>query len=776
MFRPLNAHREEIPARPASADESVQEKAAPNSARLLNLFVIGTAISGTIAAGALLAAGGFGSPFALAVLLALVVLTETAGVKLYLDGRLSISFMGVVIAAMAFGPAATALVATTVACTAYVVSRSDLKKFAFNLGHHNAGAALLALLVAATGVAGHIDSPLVAVAAGAGLAAVLFAAASGSVSLVISLSSGQHLAAVHRELFRWMLPHYLGLGAVAGGLAMVYVEAGLVALVLLAAPLALSRHSVSQVVDKTRDTMERLQRSNEQLTAANAANSAILGAIPDVMYHLNAEGRVLAETNDASANGENRALREGMHVTEGFMPAIACKIAAELEIARRTGLVRMLEYEADARDGSQGLYEARVVPVPGGEYLLMVRNVTERKRVQEAMVETQKLESLGVLAGGIAHDFNNLLVGILGNAELALLEVEEHSPARETLEDIRLAGTRAADLARQMLAYAGKGRIEVDRVNFGKLVSETSQLLRSTINKGIEVDMEVQEGLSMVEVDATQLRQVVMNLVVNASDAIGNQPGKISVKVRESDLSAEDLAGAYAAPGLPPGRYVCLDVTDSGCGMDVATQNRIFDPFFTTKVTGHGLGLAAVLGIIRSHQGAIRVQSEPGRGTTFTVLLPALEAEESGASNPVAALSPWSASGTILIVDDDQAVRRLTRRAVSVFGFEVAEAVDGQDGVEQYAARQRELSAVILDMTMPRLNGEQALKEIRRINPAAKVILMSGYANDEAARSVHGEQPDAFVQKPYTLETLRKTLLDVIGESGRFEATLPRAA
>ena len=765
MFRPLNAHREAVPAIAAGSGEATADNAVAVSARNLNLFVATTAAAGMVAAVLMVLAGGFGEPLSLAVLLALVVLTETAGVKLYLDGRLSISFMGVVIAAMVFGPAAAAVVATTVACTVFAMNRSDLKKFAFNVGHNNVAAGMLVLAVGLTGISTNIASPWIAVVSGAALAAVLFAVASGAVSLAISLSSGQQFTKVHRELFQWMLPHYLGLGAVAGGLAMVYDGAGLVALVLLAAPLALSRHSVSQVVEKTRDTMERLQRSNEQLTAANAANTAILGAIPDVMYHLDSDGRVLAEANDASKNGENRTLSAGMHVTEGFSTAVACKVAAELQVARRTGSVRMLEYEADARDGSQGLYEARIVPVPGGETLLMVRNVTERKRVQEAMVETQKLESLGVLAGGIAHDFNNLLVGILGNAELALMEVEEDSPARETLQDIRLAGTRAADLARQMLAYAGKGRIEVNRIDFGKLVSETSQLLRSTINKGIDVSMEVQPGLSMVEVDATQLRQVVMNLVVNASDAIGNQPGQILVRVHEEELSSTALSGAYAAPDLAPGRYVCLAVTDSGCGMDTATQNRIFDPFFTTKVTGHGLGLAAVLGIIRSHNGAIRVQSEPGKGTTFTVLLPALEAEENVGTSPAAIDHEWSATGTILVVDDDQAVRRLTRRAVSVFGFDVAEAVDGQDAVEQYAARKNELSAVILDMTMPRLNGEEALAEIRRINPGAKVIMMSGYANDEAARSVHGEQPDAFIQKPYTLETLRRTLLEVVGDA-----------
>ena len=730
--------------------------------RALRILIGGVVSAGAIAAALMFLAGGYGSPIGLAVLLGLVVLTETLGVKLYLDGRLSISFMGIVIAALAFGPGATALVATTIAITVFVSSPSDIKKLAFNMGHQAIGAAVVAGLAALPIVHENIEFAAVALPAGAVLAAFLFAITSAAVSRAIALSSDQRTGDVHSELFRWMLPHYIGLGAVAGGLALAYEGLGVVGLLLLAAPLALSRHSVSQVVEKTRVSMDRLERSNEQLRDANAANAAILAAIPDVMYHLDANGNVI-EANIADPEQPRRRRNSGTHFASGFPPVIARKLQRALADAQRDETLQLLEYELPRDDGTLAHFEARAVPVRGGEALLMVRDVTERKRTQAAMAEAQKLESLGVLAGGIAHDFNNLLVGILGNADLALLEVEEDSPARETLLDIRLAGRRAADLARQMLAYAGKGRLEVERIDFGKLVAETSQLLRSSVNKGISIDMDVQQGASFVEVDATQLRQVVMNLVVNASDAIGHQPGHIAVSVREEFVSAETLASAYATAGLAEGRYVSLSVSDTGSGMDAETQARIFDPFFTTKATGHGLGLAAVLGIIRSHKGAIRVESEPGAGTTFTVLLPALAAVAQEVEATATAEAAWDAAGTILVIDDDEAVRRLTRRAVALHGFDVIEAVDGQDGVDKFREHAREIVAVILDMTMPKLTGDEVLAQVRAIDPSARVILMSGYA-DEAVGVNSGQlRPDAFIQKPFTIEALSSALKEVTG-------------
>jgi signal transduction histidine kinase/CheY-like chemotaxis protein len=839
--------------------------------------LIGLVSTAGIAALALsLSLGGFGEWHALAVLVGLIVLSETKS-DLYFDGRLSLSFMGVVIAVLALGPAAAAITATTVAVTGYVMHARDIKKFVFNVGQHNIAALTASAIVLTDPVGSHLESPIVSLLAGASVSVILYAVAATAVSFAIAFSSDRRPFAVYRELFQWMFLHYAALGAMAGGMALAYANVGTIALLLLVAPLGLSWYSIRQVVGKTRDTLARLEKSNDQLRAANAANSAILEAIPDVMYQLDARGFVI----EANAPGDGEPpLHRGIHFADGFPGGVARRIRSEMAMAHRSGSVRLLEYQEEASDGVHH-YEARIVPVKGGDSLLMVRDisdrknaeqarvlaeelrrtatssapiilfavdgagavelvegqalerlpgaagalgrpawdlfdnpgevrialnsarsasepvtingeaggrifelhisrtggeasqglicvavdVTERRRVQEAMVETQKLESLGVLAGGIAHDFNNLLVGILGNADLALAELDGDSAARTTVQEIRLAGRRAADLARQMLAYAGKGRLEVQQVDLGKLVAETSSLLRSTVHKGVAIEMDAPEGEAFVEADATQLRQVVMNLVVNGSDAIGTNGGRIRVSLRSEQVTASTIAGAYAAPDLQPGRFIALRVTDSGCGMDAETMARIFDPFFTTKFTGHGLGLAAVLGIIRSHHGAIRVESEPGRGTTFTILLPALERQKTPREVSSAGSGEWKGKGTILVVDDDQTVRKLTRKAVTLFGFDVIEAVDGMDGVERFAEHADEICAVVIDMTMPRLSGDEALARIREIRPEAKVILMSGYASEEASERI-GASPDAFIQKPFTLDVLRDTLREVLGAPG----------
>jgi signal transduction histidine kinase/CheY-like chemotaxis protein len=393
--------------------------------------------------------------------------------------------------------------------------------------------------------------------------------------------------------------------------------------------------------------------------------------------------------------------------------------------------------------------------------LLGSRDITERKRASDALMQTQKLESLAVLAGGIAHDFNNLLVGILGNAGLALSELSPSSPARETIEAIETAGQRAAELARQMLAYSGKGKFLIQDVELSGLVKEMTHLLRVSIGKRVSLQLHLTEDLPAVEADATQLRQVVMNLVVNASDAIGDRDGVISVTTSLLDATTEDLASSHLAPDLPAGRYVAVEVADTGVGMDADTAARIFDPFFTTKFTGRGLGLAAALGIMRGHRGAIKVISAPGEGTTFRLLLPATGF---GAESRPGVLDTdqWHGSGLVLVVDDEPTVRSVTARALKAFGFEVIEAADGVEGVQQFRERADEVVAVLLDMTMPRMNGEEAFVAIKDIDPSARVILMSGFTEQDATERYSGRGLAGFVQKPYELATLREMMRETL--------------
>ncbi len=404
-------------------------------------------------------------------------------------------------------------------------------------------------------------------------------------------------------------------------------------------------------------------------------------------------------------------------------------------------------------------------------------DITERRKTEEALQQTQKLESLGVLAGGIAHDFNNLLVGILGNAGLALAELAPESPARETIEEIEVAGQRAAELARQMLAYSGKGRFVVQRIDLSTLVEEMTHLLRVSITKTAMLEYHFDPRLPSVEVDTTQLRQVVMNLVVNASDAIGDFAGRISVSTGVMHADAAYLAETYLAHDTPEGEYVYLEVADTGNGMDAETRARIFDPFFTTKFTGRGLGLAAVLGIVRGHRGAIKVTSQPGEGTTFRLLLPVAGPPLSAEPAPVADKHVVKSRGLILLADDDATVRAVTTRALESFGFDVLLATDGTEAVARYMERQADINCVLVDLTMPGLRGDEVVDRILETSPAARVILMSGYSEQEALGEFAGAGVAAFIQKPYELDSLRSVILDVVeGARGNSPVAAPGPA
>jgi signal transduction histidine kinase/ActR/RegA family two-component response regulator len=387
---------------------------------------------------------------------------------------------------------------------------------------------------------------------------------------------------------------------------------------------------------------------------------------------------------------------------------------------------------------------------------------SERRAIEARVLEVQKLESLGVLAGGIAHDFNNLLVGIMGNAGLALLELAPDSEAHQRVTQVETAARRAADLAREMLAYSGKGRFVVAPLDLSALVREMTHLLQVSIGKSVVLKQALADHV-VVEADATQLRQVVMNLVVNASDAIGEANGVITVATGVMQADRQYLAGTFVDEGLAEGDYAFIEVSDTGSGMDAATQARIFDPFFTTKFTGRGLGLAAVLGIIRAHHGALKVYSEPGRGSTFKLLLPTTEAAVAADSWPGRGREAWRGQGTVLVVDDEPMVRDVARAILERMGLEVVSAVDGEDAMGLFEADPSRFAVVLLDLTMPRLSGAETFSRIRAIRPDAEVILMSGYNEEEASGRFSGKGLAGFVEKPFSpqdLETMIRRVLE----------------
>ncbi|GIW13618.1 MAG: hypothetical protein KatS3mg062_1057 [Tepidiforma sp.] len=510
------------------------------------------------------------------------------------------------------------------------------------------------------------------------------------------------------------------------------------------------------------------EREMERRIAESAADlSATLGAIHEGVALIRADGVILAAnpaTQELVASLFGTVPEAGMHWREVLPPGwherfgevVANTLAGESSnfeqaVADREGVERWLELSF----GRVTLPDGTVRGVA-----LSMREVTERKRTEERLLQAQKAESLAVMAGGIAHDFNNLLVGILGNAGLALAELPPESPVRPIVEDIELAGQRAAELARQMLAYSGRGRFAVQPLSLNGLVEEMGHLLRSSIGAGVRLVMDLEPGAPAVVGDATQLRQVLMNLVINASDAIGAGEGTVRIRTRTEPGSEELFAKAVVAPPEPARRYVVLEVADTGAGMDAATLARIFDPFFTTKFTGRGLGLAAVLGIVRGHRGGIAVESTPGEGTRFRVMLPA---SDDGATTAEQAPrgERWQGSGTVLIADDEPSVRAVTARALRAMGFEVLEAADGQAAVELYAAHRERVVLVLLDMTMPKLNGEGAFRAIREMEPGAKVVLMSGYTEQDAAEKFDGTL-SGFLQKPYELGQLQEMVRRVL--------------
>lgn len=435
-------------------------------------------------------------------------------------------------------------------------------------------------------------------------------------------------------------------------------------------------------------------------------------------------------------------------------------------------LLDIPEEPIDTPTGTRYLHTKKIPVVDGDgqpKYLLGIsEDITERKLEQERqkaferkLQETQKLESLGVLAGGIAHDFNNLLVSILGNIGLVLVDLEQDSPVREPVEQIKVAAQRAADLTRQMLAYSGKGRFVMQRINLNSVITEITQLLHVSISKNAQLKFNLMQNLPPIEGDVTQVRQVLMNLIVNASDAIGERQGTISLTTGTLDADHDYLSGSFMAPELPEGLYAFVEVADDGVGMDRETQAKIFDPFFTTKFTGRGLGLAAVLGIVRGHGGAIKVYSESGQGSVFRVLFPVKDLShesEKASSDKLQA----KGNGTVLVIDDEEVVRNVTKRMLARLGYTPLLADDGPSGVETYRANKDDIVCVLLDMTMPRMSGEETLNHLKRINPQVRVLLMSGYSEQEAGNRFNGKGVNAFMQKPYTPQDLQEKLSEVL--------------
>jgi signal transduction histidine kinase/CheY-like chemotaxis protein len=390
-------------------------------------------------------------------------------------------------------------------------------------------------------------------------------------------------------------------------------------------------------------------------------------------------------------------------------------------------------------------------------YVGTVKDVTERKqgdeerrRLERKLQEAQKLESLGVLAGGVAHDFNNLLTAIIGYVSLARQQAPGDAAAGDLLDWAVESAQRAAELCRQMLAYSGRGRFVVGRLDLSRAVRDLGALLKTSVSRKAVLAFDLADDLPRVLADASQMRQVLLNLVLNASEALGEREGVVTVRTGRAWCDRVYLRHTTLDDDLPEGEYVFVEVADTGCGMDAEMRRRVFEPFFTTKFTGRGLGLAAVLGIVRGHHGAIHLTSAPGLGTTVRVLFPPAAEEEAPPEEEAAAAT----GGLVLFVDDEPALRDLAERALRLAGFQVLTAADGREALEAFRGRADEVRVVVLDLTMPHLNGDEVLGELRRLRPGVRVILSSGFSEQQVIQRLPADDLNCFLQKPYRPQEL----------------------
>jgi signal transduction histidine kinase/CheY-like chemotaxis protein len=536
------------------------------------------------------------------------------------------------------------------------------------------------------------------------------------------------------------------------------------------APGHAASHSSAEIISRTAEVY-----SNHLV---DSVESSIAGGRDDAVVLIGTV-RLERETDDLSRN-LNRVILLAIGSATGFWLAVS--LLCHLVLRRAIRSFNILVNGIDAMQGGDLSFRfnidsndepGRVARAINDLASALQRRNEENATLQEErldferqLLQTQKLESLGVMAGGIAHDYNNLLQSILGNIELASLKLNPDSPTFKYITNAMTSGKHAAQLTNLMLTYVGKGLIAKKALNLNELVRENAEMLKTAASTAVEVELYLAEDLADILADEANIQQLIMNLIINAAESIMAQPGFVRLTTGVMDYDQTALAASLLDEKPSPGSFVFLEVRDNGCGMNAETLRRLFDPFFTTKFTGRGLGMSAVMGIIRSHGGALFVDSEPGRGTVFRVLLPVV-----GASVPREPVQPGmnlsifpesALPGIALVVDDEKAVLRICRKMLEHCGYSVITACDGVDAVAKFREHGDDIAIVLMDLTMPNMDGITAMGEIIAIRPDARVIISSGYNKEELTDRFSSGAPSGFIRKPYSLKVLESEIRRVM--------------
>ena len=556
-----------------------------------------------------------------------------------------------------------------------------------------------------------------------------------------------------------------------------YVELTLAVFAMIGSRIA--NDGQSNVLD-LRATIDQLSKANlelreraEALRESEQEQISIYNAVRDVIFHLAVEpgGRFRFASVNAEflrVTGLSREMVVGKTVNEVIPEPSLTMVLGKYRQAIEEKSTVLWEETSDYPTGRL-TGEVSIVPVFDDQgacpdLIGSVHDITEIKRTQEQAFAMQKLESVGTLAGGIAHDFNNLLGGVLAQAELALEELAAGSNPEAELKAIRDVALRGSEIVRELMVYAGKETAVVGFVDISQIVEEMLELLKVSVSKHAVVEANLGKDLPPVRTNTAQLRQIVMNLVTNASEAIGDRNGVI--RVSTSRVTVGQNSGAISDASAD-GDYLQLEVADTGRGISLETQAKVFDPFFTTKSAGHGLGLAVVQGIVRSLSGSIQLRSAPGEGTTFKILLPFAETADS-ATNAISNVEEPTRSSeprTVLLVEDESPLRRAVGEMLRRRGFKVFEAGDGVSAIRLLRANAPQIDLILLDLTIPGASSREVIAELAQVRPDIRVILTSAYSQEMIGSTVSAPQVRSFIRKPFQLGDLVKTLENVLSES-----------